>query len=227
MRLSNGINSIHFACLDDKPVARRIVNKLKKHGVASWIDEAEIRVGESIPAKVADGLAASNALCLLFSKAAAKSNWVMREFNAFLHMAMEDGRPIIPCRLDKTTKMPELIRDIKYADFSKSFGVGMNAVLAAVNIVDEVAHQKEIAARKAILKCVIARLPALASEKVLQIIHDCQFKTGSFTPEEDTVVNALGGECEEDDTFDIDFDHAGRLYIPNPMQEALEQLMGA
>jgi hypothetical protein len=211
---------------DDKPIARRIVDALNKKGIAAWIDEAEIRVGESIPARVAEGLASSGALCLLFSTSAAKSNWVMREFNAFLHKALDDERPIIPCRLDKKIEMPVLISDIKYADFSKSFRAGMKGILAAVHIADEIEYHNVVAICEAILKRVIARIPALEPERILQIIHDCQFKTDAHTTEEDGVINTLSFECEDDDNFHIQFDHAGRMYMPDEMEAALKKLRG-
>jgi TIR domain len=51
----------------DKPVVRRISDALTKRAVNVWLDEVEIRVGESIPARVAEGLDESNALLLAYS----------------------------------------------------------------------------------------------------------------------------------------------------------------
>ena len=96
----------------DKPIARRIRDELEAEGLQVWLDEVEIRVGHSIPNKLASGLDSADVLCLLVSKEALASKWVMREYHTFLHKSMKDDRPIIPCRLD-TSDIPTLISDIK------------------------------------------------------------------------------------------------------------------
>lgn len=121
----------------DKPLARRISNYLLERRINVWLDEVDIRVGESIPEKVADGLASSAAICLLVSKAASSSQWVAREYNSFLHEAIHGTKVIIPCRID-STPMPVLIRDIKYADFVTSFEVGIVGILNAVGVKEEI-----------------------------------------------------------------------------------------
>jgi hypothetical protein len=126
----------------DKELARAIVKRVSAHGIKVWIDEANILVGESIPEKVADGLGSSTSICLLFSNAASQSPWVMREFNSFLHEAMTQNKAIIPCRVDEA-KLPVLIRDIRYADFSGDFEIGMNSLMNAVGIAEEAAKNRQ------------------------------------------------------------------------------------
>ena len=40
----------------DKPVVRDVAERLKKDGLRVWFDEWEIRPGDSIPAKIEEGL---------------------------------------------------------------------------------------------------------------------------------------------------------------------------
>src|SRR5262249_33157342 len=115
----------------DKAVARRIKDYLRRRKISVWLDEAEIRVGESIPQKVAEGLSRSNALCILVSENALRSKWVMREFNSFLHRSLTTEKMIFPCRLDSAA-MPELIQDVKFADFTDSFEVGISGIVEAI-----------------------------------------------------------------------------------------------
>ena len=99
----------------DKPMARRIVEALRNKDIHPWIDEDAILVGHSIPGRIAQGLDGAALLCVLISKAALESAWVIRELEVFLHRFLKEGRTILPCPLDKSD-MPKLISNIKYAD---------------------------------------------------------------------------------------------------------------
>ena len=125
----------------DKPTVRRIRTELEDRGISVWLDEVEIRVGDSIPQAVADALASSDALVLFQSENAARSLWVTREFNVFVQRMIAQGKPIYPCRLDETP-MPMLISDIKFANFSRSFDDGMADLLNAFAISEETEYQE-------------------------------------------------------------------------------------
>lgn len=213
----------------DKPVALRIKQGLEDNHVRVWIDVAEIRVGESIPKKIAEGLTVAGALCLLVSQHALASPWAMREFNAFLHQSISDGRPIVPCRLDDSP-MPPLIGDIKYADFSKSFDEGMGALLSSVRIAEEVLHRKEVAKYKGVLEAVLALRPAVPRAAQLHMLHECQIKVGGATTDEE---NALVSDLQQafeaaDEDFDgFGWDHEGRLRFYGALEDAFDELHSA
>jgi hypothetical protein len=63
-----GVFLSHSSC--DKDVVREIANRLKSDGVRMWFDEREIKPGDSIPAKIEDGLEHSRVLVLCLSAAA-------------------------------------------------------------------------------------------------------------------------------------------------------------
>lgn len=115
----------------DKPTVRRIARELEIYGCSVWLDEADIRVGDSIPEKVSEGLATSDALILAYSTAATKSRWVARELYAFFMSAMRSGKLILPCKLDDAAA-PQILADIKYADFSDSFSAGMDGLILSI-----------------------------------------------------------------------------------------------
>ncbi|KUI26563.1 hypothetical protein AU196_02830 [Mycobacterium sp. IS-1742] len=125
----------------DKPTVRAIAQALSDSQIEVWLDEADIRVGESIPEGITAGLVGSDLLLLVFSRQALQSRWVKRELHAFYMMAMSSGKPIIPCRLDDSDP-PVLLADIKYADFRDDFSVGMTAVLGAVGIAEEISASR-------------------------------------------------------------------------------------
>jgi hypothetical protein len=116
----------------DKPFIRQLAADLTANGVAVWLDEQRIRVGDSIPEKVAQGLAASDFFLIGMSHRAAESAWVQKELNSAL-MTEIDRRKVhvLPLKLDET-KMPAIIADKKYADFSKSYKAGFEELLSAI-----------------------------------------------------------------------------------------------
>lgn len=117
----------------DKPTARRIATALEDAGIDAWLDEAKIRVGQSIPGEIARALHDSAALVLLISRSAASSSWVERELHAFVMQALEEGKLILPCVLDDA-RPPYLIADIKYANVRNAFEDGMAALLQGLGI---------------------------------------------------------------------------------------------
>lgn len=124
-------------CSKDKPAVRRIAEGLRCDGIQVWLDEAEIRVGDSISGSIDEALSNSDALLLVYSAHAAVSPWVGRELNSFVTRMIEEEKPILPCRLDLTA-MPSLIRDLRYADFSDSFDDGMAQLKGALRLGDEI-----------------------------------------------------------------------------------------
>lgn len=77
----------------DKMVARTLAKKLNQYGIYTWIDEAEIKIGDSLIEKIRDGLDKVDYLIALISANSVESEWVKKE----LDIAM--NREII-CRYD-------------------------------------------------------------------------------------------------------------------------------
>jgi hypothetical protein len=117
----------------DKPFVRRLYAELRSRGLDAWLDEAEIRVGQSIPEEVGRALGNADIFCIVISCSSASSAWVSRELNAFAPKMIQQGGVILPCVIDESP-LPAIIQDIKYADFSVSFKQGMRDLLNAVKV---------------------------------------------------------------------------------------------
>lgn len=116
----------------DKPFIRQLASDLKANGIQVWLDEQNIKVGESIPEKISQGLAESDYFLLAVSKNAVGSEWVKKELNSALVQEVEKRAVhILPLKLDDS-EMPAAIRDKKYANFSDSYRTGLNEVLDAI-----------------------------------------------------------------------------------------------
>ena len=114
----------------DKPFMRQLATDLTANGVGVWLDEQRIRVGESIPEKVAQGLAGSDFFLIGVSEQSTKSEWVKKELNNALVSEVQRRKVhILPLKLDGAP-MPQIISDKKYADFSKSYKAGTRGALS-------------------------------------------------------------------------------------------------
>jgi len=116
----------------DKPFIRQLAADLTSNGVGVWLDEQRIRVGDSIPERIAQGLAESDYFMIAVSAASVESEWVKKELNSALVREIEKRRvSVLPLKLDDS-HMPDSIRDKKYANFSESYKAGLTELLAAL-----------------------------------------------------------------------------------------------
>ena len=63
----------------DKGVVREVAQRLRKDGVKVWFDEWVLKPGDSIPAKIEEGLERSRVLVLCMSANAFGSDWAQLE----------------------------------------------------------------------------------------------------------------------------------------------------
>jgi hypothetical protein len=104
----------------DKPFARRLGSDLRRSGARVWIDEAEIRVGDSLIEKISAGIVNTDYLIVALSRASCDSEWVRREVNIALTQEIHGKRvKVLPCLLEDCD-IPPFLLDKKYADFRAS-----------------------------------------------------------------------------------------------------------
>ena len=85
----------------DKPTVRELANRLKADGLSVWFDEWELKPGDSIPARIEEGLEFSRVLVLCMSANAFGSDWAKLEAGTFrFRDPLNTDRRFIPLRLD-------------------------------------------------------------------------------------------------------------------------------
>jgi hypothetical protein len=116
----------------DNPFVRQLAADLVASGIQVWIDEQRIRVGDSIPERVAQGVAESDFFLVIISAASVDSAWVQKELNQALVHEIEKRRVrVMPVLLDKVG-LPETIREKKYANFTESYARGLGELLESI-----------------------------------------------------------------------------------------------
>jgi hypothetical protein len=85
----------------DKAVVCELAARLKQDGVRVWLDDEQIKTGDSIPAKIEAGLEHSRVLVLCMSANAFGSDWAQLEAGTFrFRDPLNKERRFIPLRLD-------------------------------------------------------------------------------------------------------------------------------
>ncbi|HBB00287.1 MAG: hypothetical protein A2W86_14135 [Bacteroidetes bacterium GWD2_45_23] len=116
----------------DKPFIRQLAADLTNENVLVWLDEQQINVGDSINEKISQGLAESDYFIVALSDNSVNSEWVKRELNSALITEIESKKvKILPIKLSDC-EFPPLIKDKKYADFTKSYKAGLTELIKSI-----------------------------------------------------------------------------------------------
>lgn len=116
----------------DKGFVRRLAADLVAQGVKVWLDEQQILVGDSIPERIAQGLAESDFFLIVVSRNSVESSWVKKELNSALVHEIERRKvKVMPIRLDDA-QVPDSIIDKAYADFRGSYEDGFRNLLGSI-----------------------------------------------------------------------------------------------
>jgi hypothetical protein len=117
----------------DKAFATWLGTDLKAAGHTPWFDEWDIRVGESIPLKISEGLSAADFVIVVLSEHAVNSRWVEKEWHTKYWTEVERGQVAVLPVLLRDCEIPELLKTKKYADFRENYNNGLEDVLVAVD----------------------------------------------------------------------------------------------
>ena len=97
-----------------------------------WLDQWEIRVGDSIVEKINDALTSASHLAVLLSTVSVTRPWVTKEFSAALMLQLADRAiRVLPIRLDGCT-VPAILADLRYADCRSDTIRGFQEVFEAI-----------------------------------------------------------------------------------------------
>ena len=116
----------------DKVIAHRIAEDLSTKDIPVWIDEREIKIGESIIQKIDEGLKNSSCVLALLSKHSIVSPWVQREFSLAYSARIEGAQSIIiPVLVGKLSpsQVPTFLRNIRWIDLSTDYKSGIEDLI--------------------------------------------------------------------------------------------------
>ena len=114
----------------DNPIVGRIAHDLAVRGVPVWLDEWEIKVGDSLHEKIAHGIEGSGWFVVALSRTSVQSPWVTKELNAGLVIELERREVFVLPALLEQCEIPLFLKDKKYADFRTNYEAGLDDLVA-------------------------------------------------------------------------------------------------
>lgn len=109
----------------DKNFVRSLAVDLAEMGHRPWVDEWQILGGESIPTKIAEGLAGADYVILVLSKNSVASKWVENEWQAKHWDEISSRRIFVIPVLIEDCEIPTLLKMKKYIDFRQDYELAL------------------------------------------------------------------------------------------------------
>jgi len=108
---------------EDHDFVLELAKKMKNDGIDVWVDDWEIKVGDSIIEKINYGLKKSSFLIVVLSKYSIESDWVKKELSSTIMRQLSgDNITILPVWLEiNENEVPPLLREIKATIFSRNY----------------------------------------------------------------------------------------------------------
>lgn len=102
----------------DKPFVRRLASDLDAHGIRCWVDEAEIKVGDSLIEKIRQGIDSMNFVGVVLSPNSINSRWVQKEIDVAMNQEILGRTVKVLPLMYRTCELPGFLLGKKYLDFS-------------------------------------------------------------------------------------------------------------
>ncbi len=134
-----------------KQFVKKLANDLCQSGINIWLDENELKPGDSIKPKIEKALRESQWVILVPTPEDRGSSWVYKEIDLAYEQEKERSRPfIIPLKM-KEGKIPTEFEERMWADFSNDYEIGLKSLLKGIiRTPDQVEEKNLEASNKAI-----------------------------------------------------------------------------
>ena len=104
--------------LADKEFTRRLARDLSAFGVEVWLDEDEIRIGESLVQEIGEGIDEADYVVVVLSPDSVVSRWVKEELDIAMNQQIADGKLKVLPLLYRQCELPRFLVGKLYADFT-------------------------------------------------------------------------------------------------------------
>lgn len=102
---------------EDKDFVRKLARDLESHGVRHWLDEAEMKIGDSLMHKIREGIDSVDFFAVILSPNSVEAPWVVNELDvAMNHQINGKSIKVLPILL-KECEPPGFLVGKLYGDF--------------------------------------------------------------------------------------------------------------
>ena len=116
----------------NKTFVRRVKISLEQYKIKTWLDEANIKPGESITESLQEGLNKCDVLLLFLTPHSVQSGWVRSEWQSRFAVQVSTRKVKVMPLLIEDCDIPEFLKDIKYIDFRSDYDTGIADLLRAL-----------------------------------------------------------------------------------------------
>lgn len=122
---------------EDKPFVRKLAKDLQVNGISVWYDEWTIKIGDSLVARIDEGIKSTDYALVVFSEAFFNKQWPQRELDAALFREAESKRVfVLPIVLDvdhnTIMKFSPPLAGKMYLDFSQPYKKSFEKLLKSL-----------------------------------------------------------------------------------------------
>ncbi|KUM54192.1 toll/interleukin-1 receptor domain-containing protein [Rheinheimera sp. EpRS3] len=119
----------------DKDFVRRLATDIESHGIRVWLDEAEMKVGDSLIQKIREGIDNVNYFAVILSNNSVKAPWVENELDVAMNYQIAGKIKILPIILEEV-ELPSFLPGKFYSDFSKieSYNIELKKLITSMGI---------------------------------------------------------------------------------------------
>lgn len=133
----------------DKDVVEPIGTFLSRRGLTVWLDAWSMTPGDSLIAKIGEGIESSDRLVVFLSPDSVESKWVRKEVATGLVMEIAEdkglGETFVVPALLVPCKVPIMLRDKLYANFTnKAFDAACEELLSGITAMPKGASDRRI-----------------------------------------------------------------------------------
>src|SRR5262245_31295605 len=101
----------------DKPFVRRLSHRLRNADITTWLDEVELKIGDSLLLKLSEAIGSVDFVAAVLSKNSIASSWVEKELQIAMTRELHAKRVVVLPILIDDVVIPNYLSDKVYADF--------------------------------------------------------------------------------------------------------------
>jgi hypothetical protein len=146
----------------DKEMARALAEALRRRSLKVWIDEGELKVGDSLIERIATAIAEIDFFLALVSESSRDSNWCRKELALAVTGGLgREGVKVLPVRVAQT-QMPHSLLDVFHLELDET-----NIEEVAEKVADAIpkhrTEQQELMVKRQQSRRAVGRRPTAAS----------------------------------------------------------------
>lgn len=122
---------------EDKPFVRELARDLGNHNINYWLDEAEIKIGESLIEKIRNGIDQVDYVAVILSPNSINSPWVQREVDVAMNQEINGRKLKVLPLMYKKCDLPGFLLGKAYADFTEkeNYKVSFKKLIESIGLV--------------------------------------------------------------------------------------------